>query len=416
MSDSTVVDMQMQQRQESTTTQVAPDQTRMPWAALVTMALTVFIVVSGEMMPAAVLPALATDLEVSLVRAGLLVSAWAAMVVVASFPLARLTARMRRPIVIAGALAVFALATLVTAMAPTYTVAMGSRLVAAGATGLLWATVNAHAAAIVPPRRIARAAAVVLFGGMLGTVAAIPAASALAGLFSWRVPFAGLGVLALAGAGAVAVVLGRQPEVGGTGEAAATASTGPRVLRALVLVAALGALVMASHFAAFTFVAELMVPSAVPAAALLLVFGLAGAAGVALVGVTSDRYPGVVPALVAGVMAVSLTALLGLGRHPGLDVAVMIGWGLVAGAVGPALQAALMRMAGATHRRTAGTLMPVAMNLGIALGAAAGSGVIDRWSLGLLPLLAALPALVAAGGLVGVAWRASARQQMVAYA
>lgn len=70
----------------------------MPWAALLTMALTTFIVVSGEMMPAAVLPALAADLRVSLSSAGLLVSAWAAVVVVATFPLARLTARLARPV------------------------------------------------------------------------------------------------------------------------------------------------------------------------------------------------------------------------------------------------------------------------------------------------------------------------------
>ncbi len=394
----------------------------MPWAALLTMALTTFIVVSGEMMPAAVLPALAADLRVSLSSAGLLVSAWAAVVVVATFPLARLTARLARPVVIGWALTVFAIATLVTAFAPTYAIAMGSRLLAAGATGLLWATVNGHAAAIVAPQRIARAAAVVLFGGMLGTVAAIPAASALAGLFGWRVPFAGLGVLALAGAAAVARVL-RQPGAGdvepsrrpgaGNGRAGTTRGTGPSMVRALVLVATLGALVMAGHFTAFTFVAELLLPSAVPAAVLLLVFGLAGAAGVALVGLTSDRYPGVVPALVALTMAAGLIALPGLGRGPVFDLAVMVGWGAVAGAVGPALQAALMRMAGAGHRRTAGSLMPVAMNLGIAVGAAAGSGVIDRWSLGLLPPLAAAPALIAAAGFVVVGWRASRPRVMV---
>ena len=381
----------------------------MPWAALLTMALTTFIVVSGEMMPAAVLPALAADLGVSLPSAGLLVSGWAAMVVVATFPLTRLTARLPRPVVVAWALTVFALATLATAFASTYAVAMGSRLIAAGATGLLWATVNAHAAAIVRPQRIARAAAVVLFGGMLGTVAAIPAASALAGAFGWRVPFAGLGALALVGAGAVAVVLRPQPG-GGGGQEGTTRETGPSMLWGLVLVAALGSLVMAGHFAAFTFVAELLLPSVVPAAVLLLVFGLAGAAGVALVGITSDRYPGGVPALVALAMAGGLIALPGLGRGPAFDVVVMVGWGTVAGAVGPALQAALMRMAGPGHLRIAGALMPVAMNLGIALGAAAGSGVIHRWSLGLLPPLAATPALIAAMGLLVVGWRARRRQ------
>src|SRR5699024_5100530 len=110
----------------------------MPWPALIAMALTTFLVVSGEMMPTAVLPLLASDLEVTTARAGLLVSAWAGTVVLASFPLTRLTARFERPTVIAGALTIFAIATLVTALAPTYAFAMGSRVVAAAATGLLW--------------------------------------------------------------------------------------------------------------------------------------------------------------------------------------------------------------------------------------------------------------------------------------
>ncbi len=62
-----------------------------------------------------------------------------------------------------------------------------------------------------------------------------------------------------------------------------------------------------------------------------------------------------------------------------------------------------MRLAGVAHRRTAGTLMPVAMNLGIALGAALGSGVVDRWSAAALAPLAVLPALLAAAGFVALA-------------
>ncbi len=374
----------------------------LPWPALLTMALTVFVVVSGEMMPTAVLPELAADLEVSLAAAGLLVSAWAATVVVASFPLARATAGIGRPAVITGALVVFAIATLGTAAADTYTLAMGSRLVAAAATGLLWSTVNAHAAAIVPERRIARATAVVLTGGMLGTVGGIPAGSALSAVAGWRLPFALLGALALVVAAAVHLVLRRHAAGTAAVDGAPSGEPG-RSLRPVLATAGLGGLVLVAHFAAFTFVAELLGPSSVPTPALLLVFGLVGAAGVAAVGATSDRFPRVVPAVVALAMAGSLAVLPLIGRHGWSDVAVVTAWGIAAGAVGPAVQARLMRLASVAHRRTAGTLMPVAMNLGIALGAAFGSGVVDRWSPATLAPLAVLPAVLAAAGFLAVA-------------
>src|SRR5690625_1102207 len=291
-----------------------PTADRLPWAPLGMMAVTVFIVVSGEMLPTAVLPALAADLEVSLAQTGLLVSAWAATVVVASFPLTRLTAGLDRPVVIAGALAVFALATLATAQAGGYGMAMGSRLVAAGATGLLWSTVNAHAAALVPEHRIARATAVVLAGGSLGTVGAIPAGNAVADLVGWRVPFAVLGLLGLAAALAVFLVLRRYP-VAVPDEDGAAGVGQARHLGPLMAVAGLGGLILVAHFAVFTFVAELLAPSGVPTPALLLVFGAVGAIGVAIVGMVSDRYPGIVPVVVALVMAASLAAVTLIGRR-----------------------------------------------------------------------------------------------------
>jgi hypothetical protein len=63
----------------------------------------------------------------------------------------------------------------------------------------------------------------------------------------------------------------------------------------------------------------------------------------------------------------------------------------------------MMRAAGAEHRDTAGTLLPVAFNLGIALGAAAGSAVVDRFSLGPLPVLATALAVLATAGLAATA-------------
>ena len=374
----------------------------LPWPSLLAMAAATFVVVSGELLPTAVLPTLAAELDVSLGRAGLLVSAWAAMVVLASFPLARATARFDRPLVIAVALVVFAVATLVTAASTTYAAALASRLVAAAATGLLWSTINAHAAAIVAPERVARAAAVVLAGGSLGTVAAIPAGNALVPLFGWRLPFVALAVLALVTAGVLARLLRKPQSLRLDDPIPAASGMRPR-LGPVLVIAGLGGMVLTAHFAAFTFVAELLAASTVPTAVLLLVFGVVGWLGVVLVGATSDRFPGSTPVVMATVMAVSLAALTLLGGHRGVDLVIVVVWGLVTGAVGPAVQGAVMRRAGAAHRSTAGTLMPVAMNLGIAVGAAAGSAVVDLWSVQVLPLLAVAPAILAASGVRRVA-------------
>ncbi|MFD1719425.1 MFS transporter [Georgenia deserti] len=384
-----------------------PTRERLPLSALLTLAGTVFLVVSGEMMPTAVLPELAADLEVSLAQAGLLVSAWAMTVVIASFPLARATARLPRAHVEAGALAVFSVATLVTASAPSYEVALASRLVAAAATGLLWSTVNAHAASIVPEHRIARATAIVLGGGTLGTIGGIPAGNAMAQAWGWQAPFLLLGVLGLLGAAAVLALLRTVPLIAPTpsdhpsGQPAGRA----RSLGPVLGVAALGGLILVAHFAVFTFVAELLTPSALPTPALLLLFGVVSAVGVAAVGVSSDRHPTATPAVTAGMMAAALAAVTVVGRHAGADLALVLVWGTVTGAVGPAVQVALMRAAGPQHRSTAGTLMPVAMNFGIAVGAALGSGVVERWSLDVLPLVSIVPAVLAAAGFAALGRR-----------
>lgn len=397
---------------------VAGTAERLPWPALLTMTVAVFVVVSGEMMPTAVLPQLAAGLDVSLARAGLLVSAWALTVVVASFPLVRVTAGLARPMVIAGALVVAALATVVTASTSEYTVALGSRLLAAAATGLLWSTINAHTAAIVPSGQIGRATAVVLFGGTLGTVAGIPAGNAIAQWVGWRAPFLLLAGLTLLAAVAVAVVLRHYPARAEEESAGTNAGADAPIVRSqpglgpVLVTAVLGGSLLIGHFTAFTFVTELLAPSTVPTAVLLLVFGLVGAAGVLLAGAGSDRYPAAVPIVLAGTLTLSLWGLMLIGRSGIADLGLVLVWGVAVGALGPVIQARMMRQAGVRHRTTAGTLMPVAMNLGIAAGSALGSGVLERASLEALAPVAIVPTLLALLGftvLGRAAWGGAAR-------
>ncbi|NKY40500.1 MFS transporter, partial [Cellulomonas septica] len=181
---------------------------RLPWPSLLVLGGATFVMVTGEMLPTAVLPAMSADLDVPQARTGLLVSLWALTVVVATFPLVRLTARFDRRTVVAGALVVFAVSAVLTALAPTYTVAVGARVAGAAATGLLWAAVNTHTADLVHPSHLARAVAVVLGGATLGTVLGTPLASVVAQAWDWRGAFVALAVLALVAAVLVRVVVG----------------------------------------------------------------------------------------------------------------------------------------------------------------------------------------------------------------
>ncbi|NKY12043.1 MFS transporter, partial [Cellulomonas hominis] len=170
----------------STVRDMDPTTHRLPWPSLLTLGAVTFTVVAAEMLPTAVLPAMSAHLGVPQDRTGLLVSAWALTLVLATFPLVRLTRRFDSRRVIAAAVLVLGAASAVTAVAGTFGVALGSRLVGAAACGLLWATVNAHSAALVPAERLAPAVAVVLGGATLGTVLGVPAAAAAAEAWGWR--------------------------------------------------------------------------------------------------------------------------------------------------------------------------------------------------------------------------------------
>ncbi len=100
---------------------------RLPWPALLVLGSATLVMVTGEMLPTAVLAPMSDGLGVTDSAAGLLVSIWAAVVVVASFPLVHLLRRVPRTTVIAGSLVAFGLASALTALAPSSTASWWAR-------------------------------------------------------------------------------------------------------------------------------------------------------------------------------------------------------------------------------------------------------------------------------------------------
>ncbi|SFR83240.1 Predicted arabinose efflux permease, MFS family [Agromyces sp. CF514] len=382
----------------------------LPWPALIVLGAATFVMVTAEMLPTAVLPQMSAGLGVSAAQTGLLVSIWAGVVVVGSLPLVRLTRRLDRRTVVVWSLVALALSAVATALAPFYALVVAARIVGALAVGLLWATTNALTADLVDDRDLARGVAVVLGGATLGMVIGTPLANLVAQGVGWRATFAGLAVATLVAAVAVRWVVrpaARATTATASGVTDAAARPAGRARRArgirpMLAVVALVGLLLVGHYGVYTFITRMLAAAADPlpggVGTLLLVFGLASAGGVALAGRFGARTE---RALVIAAVAtgLALAALALVGGSPVLGVVVVVVWGVASGAVPPLAQTLMLRLAGAEHRDLAGALIPVVFNLGIAVGAAVASGLVDASGVASLP---AFGATVVAASVVGL--------------
>jgi DHA1 family inner membrane transport protein len=173
-----------------------------------------------------------------------------------------------------------------------------------------------------------------------------------------------------------------------------------------VLAAALfGALALVAHFAVFTFVAPLATDrwrfAEASVDGLLLVFGVAGAIGLAASGFVGDRSPRGSLVVTVVALALGFAVLAGGGVGAALVVAAVALWGLVLGLLPPLLQNAVIGAASPAYKDAAGAILVATFNLGIAAGATAGGLVIDTAGLAwLLPVAVA----TAAASALGIGW------------
>lgn len=352
--------------------------TRFPFRAMLLLSFGVFVTVTAESLPAGLLPELSADLGVSHAQIGLLISVWALTVIVTSIPLTRAGARFDRRLVIAVALAAFALANLATAFSPGYEFAFVTRILAAIAHGAFWAVVMVYAAALLAPSQLGRGLAIVTGGGIAASIIGLPAATLVAQGLGWRATFVGLGVIALLlGAIVVLKMPAHVPPPVAPGERES-------VLRdeSILPLAAFGVvaiLIATAQFASFTYIRPYLETSASIeagwAAGLLFVYGAAGLFGVIAAAVAADRYPRA-SLIVVMVLLVASFVTLSVGSHslPAV-IAGLVVWGFTLGAIFPLLQTTLIRTSTDRTRNLAGAGIVVLFNLGVAVGPAIGAVV-----------------------------------------
>ncbi|KRC61261.1 MFS transporter [Agromyces sp. Root81] len=370
----------------SSTPAVAPP---FPWLGLLVLAAAVFLSVTIEMIPTGLLPDMSRELDVSEPLIGLLVTVFAATVVVLTVPLSSLTKRVPRRTLIVITLAVLALSCVLTALAPNYGTVLATRILGGAAHGLFWSVVGAYAGHLVPKEQLARAVSISVAGGSLAFVLGVPLGTALGQAFGWRLAFAAIGALTLLGALLVWRFLPTVRHHAGEADAAPLRLRSDATFVPVLVVCLITAVTMVGAYTFYTYVAPFitdvmgMDPSAI--SPMLLAYGIAGAVGLLFAGTVLGRRPtvGLAVALVATALGVAGLAMF--PQVPGVGIACFLLWGTAFGALPPMLNTRLLHSASARIRDAAASFYTTAFNTGIGGGALLGAILFGVIGLGGLP-------------------------------
>ncbi|MFF9348824.1 MFS transporter [Streptomyces sp. NPDC014734] len=344
---------------------------------------------TAENLPIGLLDLISGSLRVSLSAVGLLVTGYGVAVAVASVPLAHVTRNVARRHVLTGLLAALVVSSLIAAVAPSYRLLLGARLLTALAQALFWAVMGPVAVGQFVPEARGRVVGALSVAGSLALVLGVPAGTWLARQSDWRVPVAVLAALGLASLVTIAALLpASRPE-----EERAARGTGPDARRFGIVLAA-GTLSATGAFTGYTYIVKFLgdVSGFTPGAVgvLLVAFGVACLAGVSVTGTVLDRFPQSALATAVVAQAAGMLGLYAAGPRPGAAVVFLV---LMGSALGPVFMTTQNAMLHCAPGRTDLALAANSglYNAGIAAGAALG---------GLILPFAGVRATFLAGGLL----------------
>jgi predicted MFS family arabinose efflux permease len=347
------------------------------WAAVVSLSLGVFGLVTAEFLPASLLTPIAADLGISNGAAGQAVTATAVVGAIAAPTTAILTKGIDRRLVMWTFTLLLIVSSILAATASGLLTLLVARVVLGVALGGFWSMAGAMAMRLVPSHLMPRALSIVFTGVSVATVCAAPVGAYIGDLWGWRLAFAlaaGIGVITLA---VQMLSIPRLPPVGAPG----LASLAKMLRRPSVSMALLATLLIASgHFAGFTYVRPFL--EEVPAldietiSFVLLAFGIGGFFGNLFGGFLIER--SLKADIGTGALAIAAAALVLvlLGSSEWLSAGAVTLWGFAFGMLPVGLQTWIVRAA-PDQAESAGGLLVTAFQVAIAGGAIFGGLLVD---------------------------------------
>ena len=364
---------------------------------LIALAVGAFGIGVTEFAPMGMLPVIAGDLHVSIPAAGLLISAYAMGVLIGAPLMTLTTGRIDRRTLLIALMGIFTLGNALSAAAGGYWMLMAARVVTSFNHGAFFGVGSVVAASLVPPDKRAGAVAAMFTGLTVATIGGVPAATWVSEAIGWRTAFAGI-----AGVGAVAMLSLRlalpalPPAEGGDMRAEL------RVLRRgpVPMALALTTIGFGGVFTVFTYIVPILRDvthgSTGYVTAMLMLFGVGATIGNAWGGRLADRSVDRALTMMLLALAGTLLVFTVLMQWQVPAAAAILIWGIASFAIVPPLQMRVMDAA-ADAPNLASAMNIGAFNLGNAIGAALGGGVIGA-GLG-LPVVSLAGAAMAAAAL-----------------
>nr|WP_025559956.1 MFS transporter [Sphingomonas sp. UNC305MFCol5.2] len=343
---------------------------------IIALAIGAFGIGVTEFAPMGLLPVIANDLGVSIPAAGLLISAYAFGVVIGAPVMTLTTGRVSRRTLLIGLAGVFTAGNLFAAVSDSYGMLLAARIVTSFNHGAFFGVGSIVAAGLVAPERRASAVAAMFMGLTIANVVGVPLATWAGDHLGWRASFWGIAGLGVATMAALRLTLPPLPAPRGESSLAELRVLGRgEVLGALALtVVGSGAM-----FTVFTYITpilrEVTHASLAFVTAMLVTFGVGLTVGNWLGGKFADRSVDRTLIVTLASLTAILIAFALFMPHAGASAVLIFLWGVASFALVPPLQIRVMTAA-ADAPNLASAVNIGAFNLGNALGAALGGGVI----------------------------------------
>lgn len=345
------------------------------WIALIVLSLSSFAIVTTELAPIGLLSALAHDLNQSEAITGLIVTGYGWVAAISALCSIVLLIRFPRKMVLMIMLLILAISNIIVAYSSSFNMIFSARIIGAIAHGSFWALIGAVAYSLVPKHKLGLATSIIFSGVSVASILGVPLASYLTQLSSWRLAFEFLGLLSFIVCILILLFVPKIPD-----QAPLASGFFKKVLQHSTLnrLFILTALIISSHFAAFTFIEPFLSQIAHLESGqitlLLLVFGLAGLMGNILAGKLIDRHLHTIILVSLVFISGSVFAFGYLGYQVTLSIAIVFLalWGVSIASIFVGLQTWVLKQAD-DLASAASAIYVAVFNASIGLGALIGS-------------------------------------------
>ena len=344
---------------------------------LLALAVGAFAIGTTEFSPMGFLPEIARDLEISIPRAGMLISAYALGVMLGAPLMTLWLSRYSKRKSLILLMAIFTIGNILATLAPNYLGLMGARIITSLNHGAFFGIGSVVAASVVPKDKQASAVAMMFMGLTIANIGGVPLATWIGQHIGWRMAFMGISLLGLLTMFSLwkALPEGQSSQKPDVRQELQVLTRLPVVLALLTTVMSAGAM-----FALYTYIAPSLqsFTQASPAliTLMLVLIGIGFSIGNHLGGKFADlsldkTLIGFLILLMLMMLLFPILASTALGAGLALII-----WGAAAFAVVPPLQMRVMSVA-YDAPGLASSVNIGAFNLGNALGAIAGASVLN---------------------------------------